>query len=166
MKIEDIKIGTKVKLISTENTDEHLGYNQYEMLCVGSVSEVVDFGEEGDECHNVGLSDGYWYAVDDLELYEFPEKSIGNLTLNISVEDREEIAKDILKIVLQDLNDCVVGAINGIDDGEPKKAHSETEDDVLTNILARINIALSVGSIEEVSVLSKVYQRIKSVQTI
>ena len=166
MKIEDVKIGSKVKLISTHNTDEHLGYDQYEMLCVGSVSEVVDFGDEGDECHNVGLSDGYWYAVGDLELYEFPEKSIGNLTLNISVEDREEIAKDILKIVLQDLNDCVVGAINEIDDGEPKKAHSETEDDVLTNILDRINIALSVGSIEEVSVLSKVYQRIKSVQTI
>ena len=33
------------------------------------------------------MSDGYWYAVDDLELYEVPEKSIGNLTLNISVKD-------------------------------------------------------------------------------
>lgn len=41
MKIEDVKIGSKVKLISTENTDEHLGYDVYEMLRVGSVSEVV-----------------------------------------------------------------------------------------------------------------------------
>ena len=165
MKIEDVKIGTKVKLISTEHTDEHLGYDVYEMLRVGSVSEVVDFGVEDDGCHNVGLSDGHWYAVDDLKLYE-ESKNIGKLTVSVSLEDKEEIAKDILKIVLRDLNDCVVGAINEIDDGEPKKAHSETEDDVLTNILDRINIALSVGSIEEVSVLSKVYQRIKSVQTI
>ena len=44
MKIEDVKIGTKVKLVSTEHTDEHLGYDRYEMLRVGSVSEVVDFG--------------------------------------------------------------------------------------------------------------------------
>ena len=127
MKIEDIKIGTKVKLISTENTDEHLGYNQYEMLCVGSVSEVVDFGEEGDKCHNVGLSDGYWYAVDDLELYEFPEKSIGNLTLNISVEDREEIAKDILKIALQDLNVIISNAIEGLSDDKEEDAQPELD---------------------------------------
>ena len=127
MKIEDIKIGTKVKLISTENTDEHLGYNQYEMLCVGSVSEVVDFGEEGDKCHNVGLSDGYWYAVDDLELYEFPEKSIGNLTLNISVEDREEIAKDILKIALQDLNVIISNAIEGLSDDKEEDSQHELD---------------------------------------
>ena len=127
MKIEDVKIGTKVKLISTENTDEHLGYNQYEMLCVGSVSEVVDFGEEGDKCHNVGLSDGYWYAVDDLELYEFPEKSIGNLTLNISVEDREEIAKDILKIALQDLNVIISNAIEGLSDDKEEDAQPELD---------------------------------------
>lgn len=166
MKIEDVKIGSKVKLISTEYTDEHLGYDVYEMLRVGSVSEVVDFGVEDDGCHNVELSDGYWYAVDDLELYEDAGKVLSEIKVKLSLEDKEELAKDILKIVLQDLNDCVVGAINEIDDGEPKKAHSSTEDEVLTNILDRINIALSVGSIEEVSVLSKVYQRIKSVQTI
>ena len=70
MKIEDVKIGSKVKLISTEVTDEHLGYNLDEMLHVGSVKEVADFGDDIDECDNVELSDGYWYAVDDLELYE------------------------------------------------------------------------------------------------
>ena len=87
MKIEDVKIGSKVKLISTHNTDEHLGYDLDKMLRVGSVSEVVDFGDEGDECHNVELSDGYWYAVEDLELYE-ESKNIGKLTMNLSLEDK------------------------------------------------------------------------------
>ena len=127
MKIEDVKIGSKVKLISTEHTDEHLGYNMHEMLRVGSVSEVVDFGAEDDGCHNVELSDGYWYAVDDLELYEVPEKPIGNLTLNISVEDREEIAKDILKIVLQDLNVIISNAIESLSDDKEEDSQHELD---------------------------------------
>ena len=121
MKIEDIKIGTKVKLISTENTDEHLGYDQYEMLCVGSVSEVVDFGEEGDGCHNVELSDGYWYAVDDLELYEDTGKVLSEIKVNISLEDKEELAKDILKIALQDLNVIISDAIESLSDDEKEE---------------------------------------------
>ena len=122
MKIEDIKIGCKVKLISTHNTDEHLGYNLDEMLHVGSVSEVDDFGDDIDECDNVELSDGYWYAVEDLELYE-ESKSIGKLTVNLSLEDKEEIAKDILKIALQDLNAIISNAIEGLSD-------EKKEDDV------------------------------------
>lgn len=122
MKIEDIKIGSKVKLISTHNTDEHLGYDLDEMLHVGSVSEVIDFGADIDECDNVELSDGYWYAVEDLELYE-ESKSIGKLTVNLSLEDKEEIAKDILKIALQDLNAIISNAIEGLSD-------EKKEDDV------------------------------------
>ena len=128
MKIEDIKIGTKVKLISTHNTDEHLGYDQYEMLCVGSVSEVVDFGEEGDECHNVELSDGYWYAVDDLELYEDAGKVLSEIKVNISLEDKEVLAKDILKIALQDLNVIISNAIEDLsDDKEEEVAQPELD---------------------------------------
>ena len=126
MKIEDIKIGTKVKLISTENTDEHLGYNQYEMLCVGSVSEVVDFGEEGDKCHNVGLSDGYWYAIEDLELYEDTGKVLSEIKVNISLEDKEVLAKDILKIALQDLNVIISNAIEGLSD-EKEEEYTQPE---------------------------------------
>ena len=120
MKIEDVKIGTKVKLISTEHTDEHLGYNVYEMLRVGSVSEVVDLGDKDDECDNVGLSDGYWYSVEDLELYE-ESKNIGKLTMNLSLEDKEEIAKDILKIALQDLNVIISDAIESLSDDKEEK---------------------------------------------
>ena len=125
MKIEDVKIGSKVKLISTEHTDEHLGYDVYEMLRVGSVSEVVDFGVEDDGYDNVELSDGYWYSVEDLELYE-ESKSIGKLTVNLSLEDKEVLAKDILKIALQDLNVIISNAIEGLSD-EKEEEYTQPE---------------------------------------
>ena len=111
MNIEDVKIGTKVKLISTDVTDKYLGYSSTEMLSIGSVSEVIDLEDGCDGCENVKLSDGFWYAVDDLELLKVPKKEIAKLTVSISVEDKEEIAKDILKIVLQDLNVIIADAI-------------------------------------------------------
>ena len=114
MKIEDVKIGSKVKLISTHNTDEHLGYDLDEMLRVGSVSEVVDFGADIDECDNVELSDGFWYAVDDLELYEDAGKVLSEIKVNVSLEDKEVLAKDILKIALQDLNVIISNAIEDL----------------------------------------------------
>ena len=135
MKIEDIKIGTKVKLISTENTDEHLGHDLNEMLHVGSVSEVIDFGADIDECDYVELSDGYWYAVDDLELYEEPD-NLGKLTASISLEDKEEIAKDILKIVLQDLNVVISDAIESLsDDKKEDDSHLELYGKELQEVL-------------------------------
>ena len=121
MKIEDVKIGSKVKLISTHNTDEHLGYVLDEMLRVGSISEVVDFGEEGDECHNVELSDGYWYAVDDLELYEDTKEVLSEIKVSVSLEDKEDLAKDILKIALQDLNVIISNAIENLSDDKEEE---------------------------------------------
>ena len=117
MNIEDCKIGTKVKLISTDVTDEYLGYISTEMLSIGNVSEVIDFGDGYDGCENVKLSDGSWYAVDDLELLKAPEKEIAKLTVNVSVEDKEEITKDILKIVLKDLNVIINDAIDSLSNG-------------------------------------------------
>ena len=126
MKIEDIKIGCKVKLISTHNTDEHLGYDLDQMLHVGSVSEVVDFGDEGDECHNVGLSDGYCYAVGDLELYEDTGKVLSEIKVKLSLEDKKEVAKDILKIALQDLNVIISDAIESLSD-EKEEEYAQPE---------------------------------------
>ena len=126
MNIEDCKIGTKVKLISTEVTDEYLGYNSTEMLSIGSVSQVVDFDDGYDGCDNVELSDGCWYAVDDLELLKVPEKEIAKLTVSVSVEDKEEIAKDILKIVLKDLNVIISDAIDSL-------SNDSLSDDSLSN---------------------------------
>lgn len=121
MKIENVKIGSKVKLISTEHTDEHLGYDVHEMLRVGSVSEVVDFGDDEDDCDNVELSDGYWYAVDDLELYTDTKEVLSEIKVSVSLEDKEELAKDILKIALQDLNVIISDAIESLSDEEKEK---------------------------------------------
>ena len=116
MNIEDVKIGNKVRVISTDVKDEYLGYSSTGMFSIGNVSEVIDFDDGYDGCDNVELSDGYWYAVDDLELLKAPEKEIAKLTVSVSVEDKEEIAKDILKIVLKDLNVIITDAIGSLSD--------------------------------------------------
>ena len=144
MNIEDCKIGTKVKLISTDVTGEYLGYNSTEMLSIGSVSQVVDFDDGYDGFENVKLSDGYWYAVDDLELLKVPEKEIAKLTVSLSTEDKEEIAKDILKIVLQDLNVIISDAIDnlygGVESNEPQTFFSYygLSDEVLRKIMDEV----------------------------
>ena len=134
MNIEDCKIGTKVKLISTEVTDEYLGYNSTEMLSIGSVSQVVDFDDGYDGFENVKLSDGYWYAVDDLELHEVPNEVLSKLTVSVSVEDKEEIAKDILKIVLQDLNVIITDAIDNLSNGNEEVKQSLDVPTVASNV--------------------------------
>ena len=136
MNIEDVKIGTKVKLISTKVTDEYLGYNSTEMLSIGSVSEVVDFDDGYDGCDNVELSDGSWYAVDDLELLKAPEKEVVKLTASVSVEDKEEIAKDILKIVLKDLNVIISDAIDSLSKDSLSNGNEEVKQPVFVPTVA------------------------------
>ena len=121
MKIENVKIGSKVKLISTEHTDEHLGYDVHEMLRVGSVSEVVDFGDDEDDCDNVELSDGYWYAVDDLELYEDTKEVLSEIKVSVSLEDKEDLARDNSVIALQDLNVIISNAIENLSDDKEEE---------------------------------------------
>ena len=64
MKIEDVKVGMKVKIVSTLHTEEQLGYSEDSMLSVGEYGEVtaVDVND-----NSVYLSDFYWYSVEDLE---------------------------------------------------------------------------------------------------
>ena len=172
MNIEDCKIGTKVKLISIDVTDEYLGYSSTEMFSIGNVSEVVDFSDGCDGCENVKLSDGYWYAVDDLELLKVPEKEIEKLTVSISVEDKEEIAKDILKIVLKDLNVITSDAIDSLELNNTESISMQTdtnvvtEDSVLTNLLNLIEKATADGDLESLLNLTTAYQRMKNASTI
>lgn len=116
MKIEDVEVGMKVKLISTFHTDDELGYSENSMLSVGGIGEVICV----DDDVNVNLSDNYWYSVKDLEPYKETNQNpdstnIGNLTVSISLEDKQEIAKDILKIVLNDFNKVISDAIVELD---------------------------------------------------
>jgi len=118
MKIEDVEVGMKVKLISTLFTDsKELGYHEDTMLSVGDFGEVilVDYDD-----NSVRFSDNYWYSVKDLEPYSEAQQvsdntNIGNLTVSISLEDKQEIAKDILKIVLNDFNKVISDAIDQLD---------------------------------------------------
>ena len=172
MNIEDVKIGNKVRVISTDVTDEYLGYSSTGMFSIGSVSDVIDFGDGYDGCENVKLSDGSWYAVDDLELLKVPEKDIAKLTVSVSVEDKEEIAKDILKIVLNDLNVIITDAIDSLELNNTESSSMQTdtnvvtEDSVLTNLLSLIEKATADGDLESLLNLTTAYQRMKSVSTI
>ena len=172
MNIEDVKIGTKVKLISTDVTDEYLGYNSTEMLSIGSVSQVVDFDNGYDGFENFKLSDGAWYAVDDLELLKAPEKEIAKLTVSVSGEDKEEIAKDILKIVLKDLNVIITDAIDSLELNNTESSSMQTdtnvvtEESILTNLLNLIEKATADGDLESLLNLTTAYQRMKIASTI
>ena len=178
MKIEDVEVGMEVEIISTLFTDDELGYHEDGMLSVGDSGEVeyVDY-----EDNSVQLSDSYWYSVKDLEpckesyseAQQVPDNAnIGNLTVSISLEDKKEIAKDILKVVLQELyvgiealsasltKDLDEGGVSG--DVTPKES-LVTEQDVLNNLLNQINCAIDMGDEETALKLSEAYQRIKSV---
>ena len=115
MNIEDVKIGMKVKLISTKVTGEYLGYNSTGMLRIGGTGLVDEIFEDGEKHPHVCLDDGYYYDVLDLELCL--EDSLSKLTVNISDEDKNDIAKDILKIVLKDLNVIISDAIDNLSNG-------------------------------------------------
>lgn len=125
MKIEDIKIGDKVKLISTENTEKVLGYGTQYMTFVGDVLKVESFGTGPQGCVILQLSDGYYYSALDLEPYETKSKLLSNVTVNISIEDKEEIAKDILGMVLVGLNEVISDAIQSLQN--PVEVYKEKE---------------------------------------
>lgn len=173
MNIEDCKIGTKVRVISTETTDKYSIYDGSKMLGVGGVSVVNRI-----EGKIVLLRDGHWYAVKDLQLYEklpkvaVPEKEIAKLTVSVSDEDKEEIAKDILKIVLNDLNVIISDAIDSLELNNTELGSMQTdtnvvtEDSVLTNLLNLIEKATADGDLDSLLKLTTAYQRMKIASTI
>lgn len=135
MKIDHVEVGMKVKLISTFHTDDELGYCEDYMLSVGECGEVMTVD---DEDHSVYLSDAYWYSVKDLEPASEARQisdntNIGNLAVSISLEDKQEIAKDILKIVLNDFNKVISDAITQLDDdGENEAIEIKEANNVLS----------------------------------
>ena len=118
MNIEDVKVGTRV-------------------VCLNDSSGVIPKGafgiviEDGDDCPSVSWEKRFskeqynhmgYYNVYALMLNKIekvsesfvPEKEIATLTVSVSDEDKEEIAKDILKIVLKDLNVIITDAIDSL----------------------------------------------------
>lgn len=121
MNIEDVKVGTRV-------------------VCLNDSSGVIPKGafgiviEDGDDCPSVSWEKRFskeqynhmgYYNVYALMLNKIekvsesfvPEKEIATLTVSVSDEDKEEIAKDILKIVLKDLNAIISDAIDSLSNG-------------------------------------------------
>lgn len=178
MNIEDVKVGMKVKLISTANTEEHLGYDEEYMLSVGETGVVDDIITDIFTPDHVLLEGGDYYDIRDLEaVEEVKEKSICNLTVSISTEVKQEIAKDILKIILEDLNLVITNAIQSLSEvscgevgkgviGESVLTVGKLDEDVLSNLLLLIDDAAENRNYQTLDVLTKAYQRIKSVQTI
>ena len=148
MNIEDCKIGTRVVCLSDSEG----------VIPSGSWGTVV---EDYSECPYISWDDNYSFEqfcygkhldVYPLELSEIEklpeqpvaEKEIAKLTVSISVEDKEEIAKDILKIVLKDLNVIITDAIDNLsndtlpDDKEDELAGFDFSDEKLQSMFEEV----------------------------
>ena len=124
MNIEDCKIGTRVVCLSDEANLIPVGalgtvIEDYKTCVYVSWDKKHSFDQYtvGDYSNVTGM---YLEEIEKLPKAHVPEKEIAKLTVSVSVEDKEEIAKDILKIVLEDLNviisDAIVSLSNDKDD--------------------------------------------------
>ena len=176
MDIKDCKIGTRVvcindeggnipsgslgTIIENDNTYPYVAWDEY-------------FNDNQINCdgHN-NVCAMYLREIEVMDEIPTKETNIGKLSVSIAAEDVNEIAKDILKVVLQELYDGIEalsdaltkdldeGGVSG--DVTPKES-LVTEQDVLNNLLNQINCAIDMGDEETALKLSEAYQRIKSV---
>ena len=128
-----------------------------------------------DSYNHMGYSNVYALMLNEIEKVSenfVPEKEIAKLTVSVSVEDKEEIAKDILKIVLQDLYVIIADAIDSLELNNTESSSVQTdtnivtEDSVLTNLLNLIEKATADGDLESLLNLTTAYQRMKNASTI
>ena len=182
MDIKDCKVGARVICINPDYDN---------VIPVGAVGTVIENGstipwvsfdnvysaEQQEVC---GYKNCKVMGLDEIEVLEentseegsTKETNIGKLSVSLATEDVNEIAKDILKVVLQELyvgiealsasltKDLDEGGVSG--DVTPKES-LVTEQDVLNNLLNQINCAIDMGDEETALKLSEAYQRIKSV---
>lgn len=176
MDIKDCKIGTRVVCTNPD----------YEtVIPVGAVGTIIENDctipwVSFDNNHSIEQQEVFGYKnCKVMELEELAvlkedsskETNIGKLTVSLATEDTNQIAKDILKVVLQELFVGIENLSKDLDEGEvggdvtPKES-LVTEQDVLHNLLYCINLAVSSKDEETALKLSEAYQRIKSVQMI
>ena len=118
MNIKDVKVGTRVTclddntgVIPTGALGTIIQDNNYCPYISWDVKFSEDFFEK-DGCQNV-----YALWLNEIEVVEeLEQQTLSKLTVSISSEDKEEIAKDILKIVLKDLNVIISDAIDSLSD--------------------------------------------------
>ena len=118
MNIEDVKVGTRVVCLNDSEG----------VIPTGSWGTIV---EDYSEYPYISWDDNYsfkqfcygnhmdTYPLELSEIEKLPEthvpkKEIAKLTVSVSLEDKQEIAKDILKIVLKDLDVIITDAIDSL----------------------------------------------------
>lgn len=174
MDIKDCKFGTRVVCIK----------NDEGAIPVGAVGTIIENDStipwvSFDNNYSIKQQEVFGYSnckVMDIEEIEVLEESsskgtnIGKLTVSLATEDTNEIAKDILKVVLQELYVGIENLSKDLDGDEvsgdvtPKES-LVTEQDVLDNLLYCINSAVNNNAEDTAVRLSEAYQRIKSVST-
>lgn len=176
MDIKDCKIGTRVVCTNPDYDN---------VIPVGAVGTIIENDctipwVSFDNNYSIEQQEVFGYSnckvmeLEELEvLKENPSKgtNIGKLTVSLATEDTNQIAKDILKVVLQELYVGIENISKDLDEGEvsgdvtPKES-VVTEQDVLDNLLYCINSAVNNNAEDTVLKLSEAYQRIKSVQMV
>ena len=128
MDIKDCKVRTRVVCINPDYDN---------VIPVGAVGTVIENGStipwvSFDDVYSAEQQEVCGYknckvmGLDEIEVLEentseegsAKETNIGNLTVSISLEDKQEIAKDVLKIVLKDFNKVITDAIAQLDDDD------------------------------------------------
>ena len=101
----------------------------------------------------------FWYSVKDLKPYtesrqntNIGNTNLRNLTVSISLEDKQEIAKDILKIVLKDFNKVITDAITqlDVDDSEYGAVEIKQTENVLSQFTDQKLIEITEQALKEV----------------
>ena len=174
MNIEDVKVGTRVICLD-DNTGViptgALGTIIQDNNYCPYISWDVKFSEDFFERY--GYQNVYALRLTEVEVVEEVEQqTLSKLTVTISDEDKNDIAKDILKIVLNDLNVIISDAIDSLELNNTESSSMQTdtnvvtEDSILTNLLNLIEKATADGDLESLLNLTTAYQRMKSVSTI
>lgn len=174
MNIEDVKVGTRVVCLNDSSGVIPKGafgtIIQDNNYCP-YISWDVKFSEDFFERY--GYQNVYALRLTEVEVVEEVEQqTLSKLTVTISDEDKNEIAKDILKIVLKDLNVIITDAIDSLELNNTESSSMQTdtnvvtEDSVLTNLLNLIEKATADGDLDSLLNLTTAYQRMKSASTI
>ena len=174
MNIEDCKIGTRVTCLD-DNTGViptgALGTIIQDNNYCPYISWDVKFSEDFFERY--GYHNVYALRLTEVEVVEEVEQqTLSKLTVTISDEDKNDIAKDILKIVLKDLNVIITDAIDSLELNNTESSSMQTdtnvvtEDSILTNLLNLIEKATTDGDLDSLLNLTTAYQRMKSASTI
>lgn len=123
MNIEDVKVGTRVVCVECKD----------DVIPVGAVGTVIEndttipwvsFDEnyEGEQKEVFGHPNCKVMELDELKVLKentsegasSKETNLGKLTVSLATEDTNSIAKDILNIVLKDLNVIITDAIDSL----------------------------------------------------